>query len=150
MGILDLAFFVAVVVALAYVLRFSEATLSLGRELSDADSQTGFQDAITPPWQTKVAFAVYASCIFVIGVAWESRGWMYGVGALAAILLGAMVIRRFLPHPDSEHFRKIILASMSSRYANYVRDGDLTRASAMKLLLDRAGFDMSSTDAWSK
>jgi hypothetical protein len=45
--------------ALAYELRFTEATRHIGRALSSTGSRTGFQDAITPPASSYVAFAVY-------------------------------------------------------------------------------------------
>lgn len=51
----------ALAVAFAYTTRFSGATLSLGRELSATESARGVQDAITPPWQTKMTLAVYSA-----------------------------------------------------------------------------------------
>ena len=51
----------------AYEIRFTEATLRFGRSLSPPEflnaNSTGFQDAITPPFSTKLAIAMY---LFVV------------------------------------------------------------------------------------
>ena len=40
---------------LGYSLALTEATLAIGRSISDTDNPTGFQDEITPPWSTNLA-----------------------------------------------------------------------------------------------
>jgi hypothetical protein len=126
-------------VLLSYQLRFSEATLVLGRELSDTDSATGFQDAVTPPWQTKFGFFAFGGSIFAIVAIWSDLGWLSGLGAIALVLIGQALVGSFLPRPDAPHFRNLILKSMVSRHADFVRDGDTDRASAMHELVVRAG-----------
>ena len=126
-------------VLLSYQLRFSEATLIYGRELSDTDSATGFQDAVTPPWQTNFGFFAFGGTLFAIVAIWSDLGWLPGLGAIALVLIGLALVRSFLPRPDAPHFRNLILKSMVSRHADYVRDGDTERASAMHELLVRAG-----------
>jgi len=135
----DWVFASIMTVLLSYQLRFSEATLILGRELSDTDSATGFQDAVTPPWQTKFGFFAFGGTLFAIVGIWLDLGWLSGLGAIALVLFGSTLVRSFLPKPDAAHFRNLILKSMVSRHANYVRDGDTERASAMHGLLVRAG-----------
>jgi hypothetical protein len=127
--------------ALSYVTQFSGATLFMGKALSDGDTGRGFQDAITPPWQTNLALLVYFSLVAVVGLMFWNLGWVSGVLAIVAVFPLALVLRRFLPPPDSPHFQQLIVRSMANRYADYVRGGDTVRAEAMKGLLRRAGVD---------
>jgi len=121
---------------------FTQSTLIFGQELSDTDSGTGYQDAITPPWQTKLTLATYAIVLAAIIAMWWYVGWLYGVGSIVFILFGSGLASLFLPKKNSKHFRGIIMRSMCNRYANFARDGDSVRAKAMKDLLLKAGIDV--------
>jgi hypothetical protein len=127
--------------AFGYTMRFTEATLAVGRELSETTSGTGFQDAVTPPWETTFALSVYAAIPAVVGLMWWQLGWVSAISGLLVILLGASVSKLFLPKASGGHYQRLILRSMIVRYANYVRAGDVVRADAMKQLLVRAGID---------
>lgn len=153
---------------LAYELRFTEATLSMGMELllgkkwTDFDTDfakaipimrnecrdtplpTGFQDAITPRWKAWFAVSVQLGCVIVIGFMWWHLGWASGLGGAAIMLVGAKIAQLILPKPTGVHYRRLILRSMISRYANYNRDGDTIRAKAMGDLLTRAGIDVEA------
>ena len=135
----------ALTVGFAYTMQFTAATLSMGKELGNAltgtSTKTGVQDAVTPPWQTNLVLTVYAGIAVVEGVMWWWLGWVSALVALAAMLPGASVVKLVLPKPSGSHYRRLILQSMMNRYANYVRDGDVMRADAMKHLLVLAGFD---------
>lgn len=126
-------------IAFAYTMRFTQATLSFGRSLAETESGTGVQDAITPPWQTNLAMITYIGVVAVVAVMWWHVGWGSGLGAIALILVGGAVVSAALPDKDAPHFRNLILRSMISRYADYVRDGDTMRAEAMKQLSTKAG-----------
>ena len=139
-----------ITVLFAYNMLFTQATLSFGQELADSSSGTGFQDAITPPWQTNLAMISYIGAAAAIGGIWWQLGWVSGVGTLALILFGGGIVGAMLPDKDSLHFRNLIRQSMLSRYADYVRDTDQLRAQAMNELLIKAGIDpseLSSPDA---
>jgi hypothetical protein len=126
--------------ALGYVLAFTQATLSMGRSLSDAGTATGYQDAITPPKFSPIALLVYAVCVggAIFGV-W-AFGWLAGLGAALALLIATAVnIAVVLPGSNSEHFRKLIILSMINRHADYLKSGDTLRASVMAELLEKAG-----------
>lgn len=130
---------VALAFGFAYTMEFGASTLAMGRELSGEASGTGYQDAITPPWYTKLTMCVYAGALLLFGVmAWQV-GWGSAFGSLGVIFFGAIVAKRLLPRAGSPHFVNHICRSMLSRYADYVRDGDTIRAEAMKGLLDAAG-----------
>lgn len=128
-------------VGLAYTLQFSSATLAFGRELSGSTTTTGFQDAITPPWQSCLALTVYIGIAVVVISMWWLLGWISALAGLGAVFIGSFVAKLVLPKSSGPHYRRLILQSMVARYANYVRDGDALRADAMKQLLIRAGVD---------
>ena len=127
--------------AFAYTRQFTAATLSMGRALSGSGSKTGFQDAITPPWQTNFALTVYVGIAVVEGVMWWWLGWFSALAALAIIFVGSVLVKLVLPKPTGGHYQRLILQSMVARYADYVRDGDVLRADALKHLLVKAGID---------
>ena len=145
MGIIWWLLAVIMAFALAYTMQFTAATLSMGRELSSADSPTGFQDAITPPWQSKLALLVYLSSVVVVGIIWWRLGWLSALGGAALILFGSSIAKLALPKPTGNHYRRLLMNYMISRYADYVRDGDVIRADAMKHLLIKAGIDPDET-----
>ena len=129
--------------ALGYQLRFSEATLHIGRSLSTTGSKTGFQDAITPPNAASLGFGIYGLSLAVLAFGFMHYGATAGITAL--FLFGfCLAVNRvvFLPTADSQHFHKIIIGSMIRRHADYVRDGDKLRAAAMVDLLQRAGVSL--------
>lgn len=124
---------------LAYELQFTAATLAFGRLLSDDSHGTGFQSAITPPREANVALIIYGLTLTLVGFSWYEFGIGRAVLSVAVIFVGVLVASRMLPSPESPHFRALIIGSMASRYANFVRDGDPIRADAMKMLLQKAG-----------
>jgi hypothetical protein len=126
---------------LAYSLQFTEATRLFGRALSDSDSATGFQAAISPPWETAVGLPIYGLTLTVIGASWYEFGFGRAMLTMITLFVGLSIGRRLLPKPESLHFKVLIIQSMANRYANYVRKGDLIRGNAMKMLLQRAGVD---------
>jgi hypothetical protein len=130
---------VVLALAVAYTTLLSVATLSLGRALSDTESRTGYQDAVTPPWSANFGVAVYGITLAVLGLSWYEFGIGRATLALIAFVVSILLSRRVLPREDSLHFKTLIIQSMSRRYANFVRDGDPIRATAMKALLEKAG-----------
>ena len=128
-------------VALAYTMQFTTATLTMGRELAGNTTKRGFQDAIAPPWQTNLALVVYVGIPTVAVVMWWRIGWPSALAGMVAIFVGSLVAGFIVPQAPGGHYQRLILQSMIARYANYVRDGDVLRAEAMKQLLTRAGID---------
>lgn len=132
---------VVFLVALTYELNFTQATLLMGKALSETESKTGFQDAITPPWQTNVAMFVYAVVFGMVVAAFYMYGIWSGLGAIALVLVMPPIFRRvLLPKPNSLHFHTLIVRSMMSRYARYRKNNDFMRAEAMGSLLIKAGY----------
>lgn len=132
---------------LGYALAFSRATLTIGRSISDTDSKTGFQDAITPPWLTKFSLVTYAAALGGIGFGWYKYGWLIGLSVTISFFFIAVINNVvFMPKSDSKHFRRFIIQSMISRYADYVKSGDELRASAMKTLLEKLDIPVSELE----
>ncbi len=124
--------------ALGYVTRFHEATLDLGKALSDFDTGRGYQDAVMPPGILKLSIAAYVLCLLGIVYSFWSFGWLTGIGVSAAFYIAVVINRMFiLPKRTSVHYRKIIVESMISRHADYLRDGDELRASVIAELLEK-------------
>lgn len=134
-----LAVTAAAALVLAYVRQLRDANLVVVRALSTSTSETGVQDAVTPPWLPSLARGTYGLVIVIAVVSWFFDGVVGCAVAMALIFIGAVVWRRSLPPADSDHFKRLIFRSMSERYANYLRSGDATRANTMKVLLNRAG-----------
>jgi hypothetical protein len=129
---------------LGYELAFTEATLTIGRSIRYADSRTGFQDAITPPWSLGLAIAAYVLALGGVVYGFIKYDWLAGIGILAGFFF-VMVLNKviILPKKDSEYFRRLITRSMIRRHADYLRDGDELRASAVKMLLERLDIPVS-------
>jgi hypothetical protein len=130
---------VVLALAVAYSLRFTGATLSLGRALSETTSGTGYQAAISPPWEVAFGLVVYGLTLAMLAFSWYEFGIGRATLILVTMMIAAMVFRRLLPREASLHYKQLIIQSMARRYANFVRDGDAVRAAAMKGLLEKAG-----------
>lgn len=135
------------VISTAYSLKLTRATLSYGRILaaidpSDSDHNiTGILDAIRPPWSTIFSVSAYTLLVAVsIGVGYQEH-WILGVLALALAVFVSNLITEVMPDVNGGHYTRVIQHSMLKRYANYVRDGDTTRATAMASLIGKTGIN---------
>lgn len=124
---------------LAYSFRFTGATLSLGRALSETTSGTGYQEAISPPWEVVFGLIVYSLTLAMLALSWFAFGVGRALLSFVTIFVATLIFRRLVPREDSPHYKRLIIQSMARRYANFVRDGDTVRAAAMKELLEKAG-----------
>lgn len=122
---------------LAYQLRFTESTKYNGVRIAKDDSNTGLQNAITPPMSSNLGLLVYALTICFLGYCFYSLGWKYGIAFLFGLFVCTALVGVFLPKPESNHFYNIIIRSLMNRYANYKKTGDSVRASAIKDILNR-------------
>lgn len=110
----------------------------MGKAISDTDSKTRFQDAVTPPILTTITMAVRALSAALIGWAF----WSFGVATgfyiiivfwIVSIIAGVM----FVPKSDSAHWVKMIYVSRSRRVADDRKAGDNMRADAAESLTKR-------------
>ncbi len=121
-----------------YYLGMTQACKVIGVKLSDSDTRTGFQDAITPPSSGYRAIVTWIAILAVLGYTayefgWGSFGIAFAAWFIALVIAGVVVI----PKPESLHFFLRIYGSMANRYADYTKSGDTVRADAMKQLIDR-------------
>ncbi|MRS01915.1 hypothetical protein EG832_01585 [bacterium] len=134
--------------ALGYVLAFADATLAIGKSLSDANTPTGYKDAITPPRFSTFAITVYVTCVGGLIFGFWRFGWLAGLGCangfLFVVVLNKVLI---LPKSESEHFRNIIIRSMINRHANFLKSGDTLRASALSMLLEKLGMPVNDLNS---
>jgi len=127
---------------IAYAIIFSEVTRALGSSLSDEPAGRGYQDAVTPPWQTWFSLLAYVLALVVIALSWYEFGIGRAVNTVTVLFAATVVWRRVLPEGHSTHYLKLILTSMTRRYANWVRSGDRVRAATMAELLGKIGLDL--------
>ena len=125
-------------VAFRYALRLTEACLFVGKAISDSESKTGFQDAVSPPIWTPITFAIWGGMIALIGWSFWSLGWVNGL-IVIVILFGTSSIagRTVIPRADAPYWVKMIYASMARRVAAYRKANDHMRADAGQDLAHR-------------
>lgn len=132
----------AVVVLLGFLfrynLRLTEATRTIGTAISETDSKTGFQDAITPPDSKWTIVGTWLAIVVVFAFTVYEFGWGVAGIALAVFVVVAVIAgAAFVPKPESAHFVRRIYQSMANRYADFQKSGDTVRAEAMKELIDK-------------
>ena len=139
----------------AYLSRLRQATLHWGRQIaglshlrreideakaSDPEKaaellgrsvhQRGFQDAITPPWQTTFTFLHWGLCIVTYVCGFFILPWY----AAALWPLPFAIIKRsvgnMLPSPDSQFYRQKLISGLESRCEQFDRAGDDMRLGA--------------------
>ena len=121
-----------------YHLGLTNACKTIGVQLGSGTTQTGYQDAITPPSSTNLTLLTWALIVALLlyaifGFGWSEFGIVAGTFLVASIVAGAS----FVPKPDSAHYVRRIYRSMVNRYADYDKQGDRVRSDAMRELVDR-------------
>lgn len=114
---------------------FRNFNKEVGLELSSTKMGTGYQDAITPPKLNYVSYVFWPLNLFIIVASFLDYGaWGFiilGIFILSNVLTGIFI----LPKLD-KFFLRVLFRSMTNRHADYVRDGDIIRANAIKGILD--------------
>lgn len=118
-------------------LSLTAATLRIGRVLADTNSGTGYQDAITPPFSTKLTIACWFIILCFIY-------YMYAYGSKNDAIIAAVIFISttffskviFIPEATSPFWIQMIFRSLLTRAANYEKTGEYMRAEAAKELLE--------------
>ncbi|GEM_PF-1596326 len=134
----DSVFYIlAIIMAIAfrYNLQMNGMTLTIGKLLSDTDSPTGFQDAITPPEHTNFTLLTWVSIVILISTASYFSG--AGIATFAIFTLTSILTGIFLQDKTKEHCTLRIYKSMVRRYADFIRNNDTVRAAALYALIDK-------------
>jgi hypothetical protein len=138
-------------VLLGFTFAFSSSTLLAGKALvlpSDLDSEespqgvnelmrTGFQDAVTPPWSTKLALIVYISIIASEVTAWLVLGWRMGLLSIGILIVSSVILKRLFDKIAQGFFFSSMFKSMVRQSERWALAGHQARADAMNNLLDR-------------
>lgn len=119
-----------------YNLGLTQACRTIGVELSNSGSDTGFQDALTPPSSTNITLITWVAIAGALGYLWYEFGWgAFGIGLGVLVVVSAIAGATFIPKPNSVHFQKKIYSSLANRYADFMKSGDSVRADATKQLV---------------
>lgn len=120
-----------------YQIGLVNACKIIGVKISDHATETGYQDAITPPSSTNITLLLWAfiAGLFlytIFGFGWREFSIVVGVFLVGNIVAGAILI----PSPNSTHFVRRIYHSMTNRWADYEKQNDTIRADSMKKLIE--------------
>jgi|GEM_PF-1778077 hypothetical protein len=140
----DLVLSVAIPIGLLLALVFAwdlglqRTTLAMGKKLGDHSGGQTFQDAITPTWKVNLTLFVWASIVVFFATCMFKFGAIVSlvliVGFVACSAIASMV---FIPKPESRHYVDLVQHSLTNRFANFNRDGDINRAQATEEILLR-------------
>jgi hypothetical protein len=116
----------------------TKACRQVGVKLSDEDSYTGLQDAVTPGYHVYVSVIIWIILAGVFVYAFISEGIISALIAVAIFLASSLIAGMvFIPKANAGHYKKLIYGSMNRRYKNFIEKGDKARAVAIKVLIDR-------------
>jgi len=125
-------------VAFRYCVELTEAARIIEIAISSPADLSVHQNGLAPPESNKWFLLTTALQIGAVGWLWLAFGWANAViGAIVAYLSGSAAQVIFLPKRDSRHFVRRISRSMARRVADYERDGDAVRATAMRELSNK-------------
>ena len=122
-----------------YMVALSQGCLFIGKAISDGQSKTGFQDAITPPLATGVAALLYALSVALIVFAFWHEGLRDGSLAAFSLVFWIFVGGFIVPKPNSGHWVRMVFRSIVKRTADYAKAGDVMRAEPAGMLAKRIG-----------
>ncbi len=118
-------------------LQLTGACLHVGRAISDGNSKTGFQDAITPPILTNVMLSVYVFSFALFIIAYFEAGVTLVISLAIEFVFISTVTAFFIPSVSSKHWVKLIYNSLANRCADYAKKNDRERSNAAKLLAQK-------------
>lgn len=129
-------FIAALGILFRYNLGLTQSCKVVGKSISDDDTTTGFQDAITPPESTTIALVTWAAIVVALGYTIFQFGWWAGGVAFAVFLVvSALAGVTCIPKPESSHYLGRIYRAIVDRYTDFQENGDTMHAAGMKLLI---------------
>jgi hypothetical protein len=118
----------------AYSGRLQATTLWAGRAIAPLGSEqmmpTGLQDALTPPWQTRLqlVWLIGYPALLIVGTL---QAWYFGIVALVLAFLVSGVVGAFLPC-NAAWYLRVLANNLANREADYQKGGDMLRAEAAR------------------
>jgi hypothetical protein len=98
--------------------------------------QRGFQDAITPPWLTKLTLLYWPICVATYTWGFFVLPWYIALLWPVAFVVGKRILTMMLPRPDSDSYRRQLVASLEARSERFRRVGDDMRFAAARCMID--------------
>jgi hypothetical protein len=121
-----------------FVGKMQAATLWVGKKIapegSDLYSKNGFQDAITPKFQTNLNILIITSYLLLFIMS-SIKIWYLGTVLLISVFIIKVFIERLYSNKINKYL-KIIIHSMINRIADYRKCGDEMRAQAAEHMLE--------------
>jgi hypothetical protein len=123
----------------AYWKNVQGTTLALGRAIGASGSATGLQDAITPRWQTRNTFILFAVFVLFAIQAFVALPWYWAIAAIAAaFFIGIpLVSRTLVPREMSPPLISKLKQDLAKRKSEFERNGDSLRASVADEVLSK-------------
>jgi hypothetical protein len=117
----------------------AKAAELLGRSVH----QRGFQDAITPPWHTRVTFLHWGLCLATYVWGFFILPWYVALLWPVPFAIVKRVIGSLLPSPSSQFYRRKLISSLESRCKQFDRAGDDMRLGAAAHMIARLHGDQN-------
>jgi hypothetical protein len=92
--------------------------------------QRGFQDAITPPWLTKLTFLYWSLCLATFIWGFFLLPWYIAVTWPVAFVMGKRIFGSMLPRADSDFYRQKLIDGLETRCNQFRHVGDDMRLAA--------------------
>ena len=124
----------------AYTLNLQKTTLAIGKRLSPNNESLprGFQDAITPPWQTRNNVLMFVSWLLAFFGGFFLWDWYWALCGFVIFAVGLIpVCSTLMPRPCSPHYISLIKGSLQQRLKNYRLIGDEARSEAAAFVVQR-------------
>lgn len=116
----------------AFAGNMQAATLWASRKLSPAGNESmmpeGIQDAITPPWLTRLNILWMVGLLAILVGGSLSR-WYLGILGIVLFIFFCVIIEKILPKQLAAYIRHIAV-SLANREADYRKANDAMRADA--------------------
>jgi hypothetical protein len=126
------------VLVYGFCVGLSQGCLRIGRGISEVDSKTGYQDAVSPPLLAQSMLALNLIFFGLVGYSLWEFGILIALGEAAGSLV-AFGVGAFLlpPKPEAPYYARLTYASLCRREANYAKKNDKIRANVARELAER-------------
>jgi hypothetical protein len=110
----------------------TKAAELLGRSVH----QRGFQDAITPPWLTRLTLLYWPICIATYIWGFLLLPWYAALLWPLAFVAGKRILTAMLPRPDSDSYHAQLVAGLEARSERFRCVGDEERLAAAQYMVN--------------
>lgn len=126
-----------VAIIFRFGLGFTQGCLYIGKTISDTDSKTGFQDAVTPPFLSNMMIMMYILIVAFVVFAFWGFGIRAGIVVIFEFVGITLITAAVTPKPNSGYWVKQVHRSLLRRVADYAKANDHMRSQAAQVLAER-------------